>query len=204
VLEDGSYQRVGSDRTSLTDCRVIAATNRDLQGDVAKGAFRGDLYYRLNVVQVTVPPLRERKGDVLLLARRFIERSCAKQSLPPIAIAPEAEVQLVAYSWPGNVRELRNVIEAAAICASGKIDVDDLPPVVRQRRAEPAPVAPVDATDAEGGPVADKLREYERRVILAALDKYRRVSRVAKELGMSRSNLYRKFEILGIDHRRYL
>jgi transcriptional regulator of acetoin/glycerol metabolism len=206
VLEDGSFQRVGSDRTSITDCRIIAATNRDLQSDIARGAFRSDLYYRLNVVQVSLPPLRERTVDTKLLARRFVEQSCAKQSLPPLRITSEAEERLLAYPWPGNVRELRNVIEAAVICARDEITLEDLPPVVRHCRPDtsagaPEPDAPRD--DGTTTTVAEKLRDYERRVILAALDKYRRVNLVAKELGMSRSNLYRKFEALGIDHHRY-
>jgi transcriptional regulator of acetoin/glycerol metabolism len=203
VLEDGSFQRVGSDRTSIIDCRVIAATNRDLQADITRGAFRSDLYYRLNVVQVSLPPLRERAVDTKLLARRFVDQACAKQSLPPLRITAEAEEHLLAYSWPGNVRELRNVIEAAVICAREEITLEDLPPIVRQRRPEASAEAPDAPRDGSSATVAEKLREYERRVILAALDKYRRVNLVAKELGMSRSNLYRKFEALGIDHHRY-
>jgi transcriptional regulator with PAS, ATPase and Fis domain len=168
VLEDGSYQRVGSDRTSITDCRVIAATNRDLQADITRAAFRSDLYYRLNVVPVSVPPLRERAVDTRLLARRFVEQACARQSLPPLRITSAAEERLLAYPWPGNVRELRNVVEAAVICAREEITLEDLPPIVRQRRPEPS-VEEADAPrDGPTATVAEKLREYERRVIRGA------------------------------------
>lgn len=206
VLEDATYQRVGSDRTNITECRVIAATNRDLQADIANGAFRSDLYYRLNVIRVTIPPLRERPTDILLLARRFVERLCARNGSAPLGIATDVEARLLAYSWPGNVRELRNVIEAAVICAEGEISLDDLPPDIAAHGSSNAestgPKTGIHQGGATGA-VAEELRDYERKVILAALDKYRKVNRVARELGISRSTLYRKFDVLGIDQRQY-
>lgn len=207
VLEDGTYQRVGSDRPSGTDCRVIAATNRDLQTEIAKGTFRSDLYYRLNVVRVTIPPLRERPEDIRLLARRFVEKLCSKHGIDPLSISAEAEEKLIGYTWPGNVRELRNVIEAAVICAEGQITADDLPPDIRIGVRPTPALAEVEVGAAPGNAketASESVREYERKVILAALGKYRKVNRVAKELGMSRSTLYRKFEILGIDQRQFL
>ncbi|MBI2312622.1 MAG: sigma-54-dependent Fis family transcriptional regulator [Betaproteobacteria bacterium] len=207
VLEDGTYQRVGTDRPSNTDCRIVAATNRDLQTEIAKGGFRSDLFYRLNVVRITVPPLRERPEDIRLLARRFAEKFCSKHGIALLPLASEAEDRLMSYAWPGNVRELRNVIEAAIICAEGQVTVDDLPPDIRSGANPPkapeigeAGAAPESAMES----AAEQLRDYERKVILAALDKYRKVSRVARELGMSRSTLYRKFEALGIDQRQFL
>lgn len=211
VLEDGTYQRVGSDRPSATDCRVLAATNRDLFAEIAKGSFRSDLYYRLNVVRITIPPLRQRKEDIRLLANRFTEKFCGKHGIARLEISAEAQERLLAYPWPGNVRELRNVIEAAVICAEGEITCSDLAPDICGADPEPLvdPAGAVgpgpDRLHAPGEePMREDLRDYERKVILAALDKYRKVNRVARELGISRSTLYRKFESLGIDQRQYL
>ena len=131
-LEDGSYRPIGSARSLTADARVIAATNRDLAGEVRAGAFREDLFYRLNVVQLRMPALRERGGDVLLLARHFAARYGRDERCAPVQFTPEAEAVLLAHRWPGNVRELRNLVERLTILGPGRrIGPGDLPPEMR-------------------------------------------------------------------------
>ena len=202
VLEDGSYQRLGTDKESWTNCRVIAASNRDLSVEVERGTFRRDLYYRLNTVHLSIPPLRERKSDITYLAEHYLNLMCSKHALDPIKLSGDARDAMERCDWPGNVRQLRNAIEAAVLCARGELSINDLPPdIVDGSQAEDISNE-IDFIDGlEGG---NGMRDYERRVILAALTKYRKVNRVAKELGVSRSTLYRKFDALGIDYRKYL
>ena len=189
VLEDRSVQKIGADRPVATDCRIIAATNRDLGEEAARGSFRRDLFYRLDVVRVALPPLRARPGDILMLARRFVERFAEPGR--DLALDPAAEARLLAHDWPGNVRELRNVIEAATIRAGERITADDLA------------ILPA-AQPGEGDPEILEQRGDERGRILAALVRHRKVGRAAQALGMSRATLYRKFALYGIDQRPYL
>jgi two-component system response regulator GlrR len=128
VLQERRYTPVGSTVEQEADVRIIAATNRDLRQEVAEKRFREDLFYRLHVVPITMPPLRERREDVPLLAEMFLERAAARAGVPAARLGPQALAALVAHSWPGNVRELENVIEAAVLlCKNGEIDVDQLP-----------------------------------------------------------------------------
>src|SRR5690606_22295731 len=121
VLQESEYERVGDDQTHSVDVRVIAATNRDLEQAVADGKFREDLYYRLSVFPIEVPPLRERGDDVIQLASHFLERTCQEFGHPPLTLSKQQAALLKRYDWPGNVRELKNVIERAVILSRGKV-----------------------------------------------------------------------------------
>ncbi len=135
VLQDGEYERVGGTETVTADVRVVAATNRNIESEVEAGRFREDLYYRLNVIRVTAPPLRERAEDIPLLAWHFLERYATKNGKAVHGLTAEAVEALVAWRWPGNVRELENAMERATVlCREDRVGVDDLPPVIRAGR----------------------------------------------------------------------
>jgi two-component system response regulator AtoC len=193
-LEDGSYRPVGSAQSLVSDARVVAATNRDLAAEVRAGTFREDLYYRLNVVHLSVPPLRDRGNDILLLARHFAQRYARDESCAPVRFTPEAEAVLLAYRWPGNVRELRNLVERLTILSPGKIvSPADLPPV-------PAPVAPPPAPG-PGAPrsIDAELEDSERALVLSALQQAGgHQGRAAAALGISRHALKRRLQRLGL------
>jgi len=121
VLQESEYERVGDDRTHVVDVRVVAATNRDLERAVEAGRFREDLYYRLSVFPIDVPPLRERGADVVQLASHFLDRTCQEFGHHPLALSRQQAVLLTKYEWPGNIRELKNVIERAVILSRGKV-----------------------------------------------------------------------------------
>ena len=202
VLEDGTFLRVGSSKVQTTNCRVLAATNRDLRSQIALGTFRDDLFYRLNVARFNIPPLRERPEDIRLLAQHFVNCICTKHGMEPKTISLEGWNALYHYSWPGNLRELRNILESAIDWSEGEVlGVAELPPEISATRPEVKTAAPVVRQVANVGALGD---DADREMIVAALNRYRKVKRVAKELGMSRSTLYRKFEIYGIDQREYL
>jgi two-component system response regulator AtoC len=186
-LEDGSYRPVGSAQSLVSDARVVAATNRDLAAEVRAGTFREDLYYRLNVVHLSVPPLRDRGNDILLLARHFAQRYARDESCAPVRFTPEAEAVLLAYRWPGNVRELRNLVERLTILSPGKIvSPADLPAV-----PAPGPGAPR-SIDAE-------LEDSERALVLSALQQAGgHQGRAAAALGISRHALKRRLQRLGL------
>jgi DNA-binding NtrC family response regulator len=182
VLETGTFRRLGSTADMKVDVRLVAATNRDLLTMSREGTFREDLFYRLNVFPVLVPPLRERRDDIPLLARHFLRRTC-----PPGAektLAPEALELLKVYPWPGNIRELQNVIESAVIIAEGAtIQAQDLPVAVRSSGAR----ADVDLSENMS------LEELERRYISILLERFEgHRAKVARVLQISERNLYRK------------
>jgi len=189
ALEEGEIRRVGANAPIRLDIRLIAATNRDLERAVRDGIFREDLYWRLNVVLVPVPPLRERAADVPLLAEHFcsLTRGGGAEGAAPWRISPDAMALLTGYPWPGNVRELRNAIERAAAMATGEtLTVSDLP--VRIRESAPSP--DVAAHAAREGLT---LRELERRYIFEVLRQMEgNKSRAAEALGLDRKTLYRK------------
>ena len=188
-LEDGSYRPIGSVRSLSADARVIAATNRDLAAEVRAGAFREDLFYRLNVVQLRMPALRERGGDVLLLARHFAARYGRDERCAPVQFTPEAEAVLLAHRWPGNVRELRNLVERLTILGPGRrVGPADLPP---EMRAVPPPAA-------GGRSIGAELAETEKQLLDKALQEaggHR--GRAAEILGISRHALKRRLQRLG-------
>lgn len=183
VLEAGLFRRVGGNREMKTDTRVIAATNRDLAEEVRKGRFREDLFYRLNVFPLNIPPLRERPDDILPLADLFLKSR-------KLRLAPATERLLRAYGWPGNVRELRNAMERAAILANGSLILpSDLPPQLQK-----APVASAPASVLVGN-----MGEIQRRAVLEALEKTSgNKTRAAALLGMSRRNFIYKLRDYGM------
>jgi DNA-binding NtrC family response regulator len=184
VLQEGEYQPVGG-QMKKADFRLIAATNRDLHAAVDTGDFREDLYYRLNVIAITSPPLRARREDIPLLTEHFVATYCAKNGKEPLAVDRDAIQQLVAYDWPGNVRELQNVVERAVVLnKSGVIKLGDLPDSVAS--AEPQ-------VDAFAFPVGTPLSEVERRVIHGTLKHTAGDKQLAAQLlGISARTIYRK------------
>jgi two-component system response regulator FlrC len=152
VLQERTFERVGGTRQISVDVRVIAATNRDLKQAVADGKFREDLYYRLNTFPIELPPLRERPGDVLKLARFFLAGAARNLGKPRLTLSPEAELVLLAYTWPGNVREMENTMERLAILCDGVIEPDDLPITAT------GPTRPVLFKDIERQAIEDALR----------------------------------------------
>ena len=188
VLETGTFYRVGGTELVRVDLRVLALTNRDLKQETAAGRFRADLYYRLNTVNIHIPPLRERPADILAIARHLARSRPAGEA--ELRLSPAAEALLRAYAWPGNVRELRNALECAAlVCAGAPVAASHLPPELRDA---PCPVAD------EG-----TLKELEQRTILAALRTHRWNRReTAARLGISVKTLYRKIRLYGLEEER--
>ncbi|HET7435492.1 MAG TPA: sigma-54 dependent transcriptional regulator [Thermoanaerobaculia bacterium] len=193
VLQEQTFQRVGGQQTIKVDVRVIAATNKDLEAEIANGSFRSDLYYRLNVIPIEVPPLRVRGNDVVLLAEHFLRRFAAESGYPKKKLSPAAAAKLKSYAWPGNVRELRNVIERLAILLQNDlIEAEDIALGARSEAAAPSSIA-MNLT------LKEARDEFEKQYILARLREYgNNVSRTADALGVERSNLYRKLNAYGI------
>jgi two-component system, NtrC family, response regulator AtoC len=182
VLEERRFCRVGGSEPISVDVRIIAATNRDLHKAIADGSFRDDLFYRLNVIPITLPPLRERREDIPLLIDYFVERMSAELGRQVDGVSRAAMARLVAYSFPGNVRELRNLVERAMVCARGPVlDVDDF--TIDPASAEASPAAPA------------SLEEVERRHIAAILEQTGgNVSAAARILDIDRVTLYHKIK----------
>ncbi|MGH9786714.1 MAG: sigma-54-dependent transcriptional regulator [Terriglobia bacterium] len=190
VLEDGRVRRVGGRQEFAFDVRVLAATNRDPREAVQKGHLREDLYYRMNVFTVTLPPLRERKEDIPLLVQHFLQEFNAKHKVAVVALRPEALELLRQCSWPGNVRELRNVMERAVILAKGEwIEVSHLPPYVRHPEPESKIVLPTGATAAE----------TEKELILRTLEQTgQNKAEAARRLGLDVKTIRNKLKSYGI------
>jgi len=191
VLQEQTFQKVGGQQPISVDVRVIAATNKDLQAEIARGTFRDDLYYRLNVIPIDVPPLRARGNDVVLLAEHFLRRFAAESGTSRKRLSSGGATKLKANHWPGNVRELRNVIERLAILLrSDTIEPEDIQ--LGTRGAAPAEIA-ADMT------LKEARDAFEKEFILARLRDFAgNVSRTADALGVERSNLYRKLHAYGI------
>jgi two-component system, NtrC family, nitrogen regulation response regulator NtrX len=194
VLQEQVIQPVGGLQVVRVDVRVVAATNKELPAEIRAGRFREDLYFRLNVIPIFVPPLRDRTGDIALLADHFMATLAAEYGRRPRRLAPEALARLQQYSWPGNVRELRNVIERLLIMVPGDtITAQDTAFLGREGPPE-APTA--DATDL---PLSEARDRFEREYILQALAAQQgNISRTADALGVERSNLYKKMRTFGI------
>ncbi|HVR37750.1 MAG TPA: sigma-54 dependent transcriptional regulator, partial [Thermoanaerobaculia bacterium] len=191
VLQEQTFQRVGGAQTIKVDVRVIAATNKDLEREIATGNFRSDLYYRLNVIPIDVPPLRTRGNDIALLAEYFLRRYAAETGQPKKRLSSAAQSKLKTYSWPGNVRELRNVIERMAILSAGEL--------IEPEELQLGTRAEVPAEIASNLPLKEARDEFEKQYILARLRELGgNVSRTAESLGVERSNLYRKLHAYGI------
>jgi DNA-binding NtrC family response regulator len=196
VLETKCVKKVGDTAEREVDIRLIAATNRDLADLVKEGSFREDLYYRLNVVPIWLPPLRERKGDIPLLVATFLERFCKKLDVGQKLLTAEAMAQMESYSWPGNVRELRNIVERIAILSEGdRVEPHHLPPEIRQSPVGPAP-SQLPHTWEEFKRLKQQVRDaavedLERRFLVESLNRCEgNVSRAAEEIGIQRPNLH--------------
>jgi DNA-binding NtrC family response regulator len=192
-LQSHEFSRLGSEELLRSDVRVIAATHRDLEARIASGLFREDLYYRLNVVSLRLPPLRERMEDVPGLAEHFLSLFAKRYDRPVRGLAPEAMQALLLYAYPGNVRELENVIEQATVLASGpEIVRADLPPAVVRAAADPRQLP---AAEAVGGDLPSLLERIERRVVLETLARRGgNQSSAARELGLTESGLRYKLK----------
>jgi transcriptional regulator with GAF, ATPase, and Fis domain len=199
VLQEREFQRVGSSRTQKADVRVLAATNRDLKNAIARGIFREDLYYRLAVFDIVLPPLRERIDDIPLLTNSFLEAIGRSVGRPAAGVADEAREKLAAYAWPGNVRELRNVIERAVIlCEGGWITSEHLPLSVAE--SAPAPSAVAEPARAGGSAIPlSTVDAAERELIVQALARSgNNKSKAARLLGLTRAQLRSRIEKHGI------
>ncbi len=190
VLQDRAFEPVGSNKTITVDTRIILATNRDLKKLVEKGQFREDLYYRINVVAIDLPPLNERIGDIPLLADHFLKHYSTQHHKVKLGFTDDAMEQLEQYPWPGNVRELENVIERAALLSKGKtIDTEDLPDVIRQQTpASSASFEPVKS-------LKEALAEPEKNIIRQALAAYHwNRQKTAAALKINRTTLFKKMK----------
>jgi DNA-binding NtrC family response regulator len=202
VLQEREFERVGESHTTKVDVRVVAATNSDLHRMVADGAFREDLYYRLNVIPVRIPPLRERKEDIPLLVQHFLEKfrrdgPPSNGQRPPVTVSQEAMRRLMSYEWPGNVRQLENAIERAIAFGAGRsqIDVIDLPPEVQQAPEVPVPTAV--ALPEEGLDLDSFVSKIERELIHLSLARTGgNKGQAAKLLNLKRTTLVEKLKRL--------
>ncbi|MBW2233922.1 MAG: sigma-54-dependent Fis family transcriptional regulator [Deltaproteobacteria bacterium] len=195
ILQEHKFERVGGTATIEVDVRVIAATNKALEKEIAEGRFREDLYYRLNVIPFHVPALRERRGDIPHLARAFVDEFCRESGAGPKEVAARAMARLEAYAWPGNVRELRNLMERLVLMTRGPRIVEaDLPESVRAG-ARSAPGDPATLDEAR--------KSFEREYLMARLEEHGwHISRTAEAVGMARESLSRKIRQLGIEVQR--
>ena len=209
VLQSGEIHAVGARHPREVDVRVIAATNKTLTHEVEAGRFREDLYYRLNVVQMTIPPLRDRIGDIPALARHLMARIAQQPGLRPLGITDDAIALLGTFAWPGNVRQLQNALfRAAVLCDGDALTRADFPEIAQIAEGGALQsVRPVHRHDVAGGVTLFRpdgnlraLEEIEADVIRLAIGHYRgRMTEVARRLGIGRSTLYRKLGELGID-----
>jgi len=199
ILQEHKFERVGGNKTIEVDVRVIAATNKDLEKEIADGNFREDLYYRLNVIPFHVPPLRDRKSDIPSLAKHFLEYFCSKESRETKSLDSEAMQAITNYPWPGNVRELKNLIERLVIMSPGNtITLKQLPQAICDKRQ---------ATTKEQSTVclaADTFRtareEFEKEFLIQKLEENEwNISRTAEVIEIERSNLHRKIKAYGIE-----
>ncbi len=195
VLEEGEVERIGGDKPIAVDVRVLVATHRNLESQVREGKFRQDLFHRVYVFPLLLPPLRERREDIAALVEHFSRQLSAQNSWKAVPFTPEAMQAFQEYSWPGNVRELRNMVERVMLLATdGQVDLATVQLAVPHMPAATSAVVP------SSGSLADRVQSFEREVILAELKRNNyNVTNAAKILGLERSHLYKKAEQLGID-----
>jgi len=207
VLEEGEIERVGGDKPFAVDVRVVVATHRNLEEQVRHGTFREDLYHRVFVFPIVVPPLRERREDIGVLVEHFVRQLSEQNNWKPKSFSREAMEEMERYAWPGNVRELRNVVERALLLAAG--DAVEPATVARalpqgiQGASTGAGGGLGSSSDATGtGPLGERVEAFERETLLAELKRHHHhVTNTAKALGLERSHLYKKCQQLGIDLR---
>jgi len=212
TLQEREFERVGGTDTIKVDVRLVSATNRNLEKMIEDGEFREDLYYRLNVFPINLPPLRERHGDVPLLAQHFVTKFARQMGARPGVLSPEAVSKLREYSWPGNVRELENIIERAMILArGGEVGAQHLDFGRRAQQSSGAfpvtthevPSAPIAVAPAgdDGRSLAERLLESEKREIIAAVEKSKgNIASASRMLGINRSTLYYRLRKHGLEH----
>jgi transcriptional regulator with GAF, ATPase, and Fis domain len=199
VLEEGEVERIGGDKPISVNVRVLVATHRDLEARVREEKFRQDLFHRIYVFPLVLPPLRERREDIPSLVSHFAEQVCAQNGWKPVPFSSDAMEALQAYSWPGNVRELRNMVERLMLLATdGQVDLTTVQSALPKSSESGASLGTISGS----GPLADRVQSFERDVILAELKRsHNNMSMAAKTLGLERSHLYKKAEQLGIDLR---
>jgi DNA-binding NtrC family response regulator len=198
VLEEGEVERIGGDKPVSVDVRVVVATHRDLEARVREDKFRQDLFHRIYVFPLMLPPLRERKEDIPALVEHFAAQVSAQNGWKPVAFAADAMAALQTHAWPGNVRELRNMVERLMLLATD--DQVDLATVALALPKGGGTGAIVSSSSS--GPLSERVEAFERDVILAELKRsHSNMSLAAKSLGLERSHLYKKAEHLGIDLR---
>jgi two-component system, NtrC family, nitrogen regulation response regulator NtrX len=197
VLEEGEIERIGSDKPIAVNVRVLVATHRDLEARVREEKFRQDLFHRIYVFPLMLPPLRERREDIPALVEHFAEQVCAQNGWKPVPFSPEAMKALQGHVWPGNVRELRNMVERLMLLATeGQVDRQTV------EMAFPRAQVATGSMNAGFGPLAERVQSFEREVILAEVKRSQNnMTLAAKTLGLERSHLYKKAEQLGIDLR---
>ena len=205
VLTEQSYTRVGGQRSVKVDVRVLSATSRNLQDEISAGRFREDLFYRLNVVPVKLPPLRERREDIPELVSHFLARFAAERRISAPRISEEAMAALQAHDWPGNVRQLRNIIERTLILAPGDrvscIEVDLLPPEILDHQSPMSGAGT--AMTIMGSPLREARESFEREYLKIQIRRFSgNISRTASFIGMERSALHRKLKALGIGDKK--
>jgi two-component system nitrogen regulation response regulator NtrX len=199
VLEEGEVERIGGDRPIAVNVRVVVATHRDLEARVREEKFRQDLFHRIYVFPLVLPPLRERRDDIPVLVQHFAAQVCAQNGWKPVPFTPDAIEALQSHPWPGNVRELRNIVERLLLLSTdGQVDLA----TVQQALPKSLASGGVASANAASGALADRVQSFEREMILAELKRtHHNVSLAAKALGLERSHLYKKAEQLGIDLR---
>lgn len=205
VLTDQSFSRVGGTRVVKVDVRVVSATARDLQNEITEGRFREDLYYRLNVVPVSIPPLTERREDIPVLIEHFVAHYAGERRVPTPEIAADAMVALQSYEWPGNVRQLRNIVERTVILAPGdrigRIELDLLPAEVLGKPSDNG--GGMGSSAIMGAPLKEARESFEREYLKVQIRRFSgNISRTASFIGMERSALHRKLKLLGISESR--
>ncbi|MGA7854132.1 MAG: sigma-54 dependent transcriptional regulator [Candidatus Acidiferrales bacterium] len=203
VLEEGEIERVGGDKPFAVDVRVVVATHRNLEDQVRQGTFREDLYHRVFVFPINLPPLRERIEDIRVLAEHFARQLEDQNNWKPRRFSPEAIAELERYSWPGNVRELRNVVERVLLLATGDgIDAATVTRALPRAAVSANPRASTFSTELGTGPLAQRVEAFERETLLEELKlHHHHMTNTAKALGLERSHLYKKCQQLGIDLR---
>jgi two-component system nitrogen regulation response regulator NtrX len=207
LLQEGELERVGGERPVVVNTRVIVATHRDLDALVQKGAFREDLYHRIFVFPIVMPPLRDRPEDIPVLAEHCARQVADQNGWKPRGFEREAIAELVRYAWPGNVRELRNVVERLLLLTDDAVDAATVRQVLAGRHPKAALASPKFATgreseggQRESGTLADRVQAFEREVVLDELNAHgHRATETARALGLERSHLYKKCQQLGID-----
>jgi DNA-binding NtrC family response regulator len=202
VLEEGEVERIGSSKPTSVDVRVIVATHRNLEQLVESGAFRRDLYHRVVVFPVELPPLRQRPEDLPALVDHFVRQVSAQNGWKPIPFTDSAIDALKQYAWPGNIRELRNVVERLLLLAGAAIDAEAVQLALPAARNHPmqGPSKPGVPTADATGPLSERVLSFERRQVLTELDRHdRNITQTARALGLERSHLYKKCQQLGID-----